>query len=461
MEKIENLVIPEGVTSIRADAFHDIMDLESVEIPNSVTSIGEYAFHNCCNLRNVTIGNGVTSIGEHAFCNCDELTGIEIPDSVTTIGEGAFSGCSSLMSIEIPDGVTSIRYGTFSYCSRLTRVVIPDSVTSIGWSAFYECRRVQDVYYGGTAEQWSNMTDPPSAKYIHYSCTDYENHWEMVTVDATCEEEGCTYEGCSCGYKRNEDVLDAVGHSYDTVVTPPTCAKIGYTTHICSVCGDSYTDTPVPALDHSFELAGDQVVCTACGGEMHLSFAQDYALLRVGQVLTLDISPVNLADEIVWEIEGDEGTIMTDGSVITAASAGTAYVKATISEDGFEFSVRFRIDVTEVQIVGIQLDKTAVTTELYSTNYAGLEILLQLPQNNSLMALGEDAAPQEDLGIAIEGPVLKMLQWQNSSRFAFWMTEVPKSFPRTMRYRILPQWARSIPVGFGLWFRERNTQAKL
>ena len=37
-------------------------------------------------------------------------------------------------------------------------------------------------------------------------------------------------------------------HSYDTVVTPPTATKEGFTTYTCSGCGDSYVGDTVPAL---------------------------------------------------------------------------------------------------------------------------------------------------------------------------------------------------------------------
>ena len=50
-------------------------------------------------------------------------------------------------------------------------------------------------------------------------------------------------------------------HIYNSVVTFPTCTQEGYTTHTCELCGDSYTDNPVAALDHSF-VDG---VCTVCG----------------------------------------------------------------------------------------------------------------------------------------------------------------------------------------------------
>ena len=65
-------------------------------------------------------------------------------------------------------------------------------------------------------------------------------------------------------------------HSYDAVVTVPTCTEKGYTTHTCA-CGDSYVDTYVDALGHAWdngkvtkeptetETGVKTFTCTRCG----------------------------------------------------------------------------------------------------------------------------------------------------------------------------------------------------
>ena len=63
--KRNNVIIPDGVTSISGAAFRNNA-LTNITISDSVTSIGTYAFYNN-NLTNVTIGNSVTSIGNYAF----------------------------------------------------------------------------------------------------------------------------------------------------------------------------------------------------------------------------------------------------------------------------------------------------------------------------------------------------------------------------------------------------------
>ena len=145
VDKINCVVIRNGVTSIGDGAFKGCTGLTSVTIPDSVTSIGDSAFFDCTGLTSITIPDSVTSIGSHAFHGCTGLTSITIPDSVTWIYGGTFYGCTGLTSVTIPDSVTSIGNGAFDSCTRLTSITIPDSVTSIGDSAFHGCTGLTSI----------------------------------------------------------------------------------------------------------------------------------------------------------------------------------------------------------------------------------------------------------------------------------------------------------------------------
>lgn len=58
-------------------------------------------------------------------------------------------------------------------------------------------------------------------------------------------------------------------HTYETAVTAPTCETPGFTSHTCSVCEESHTDSEIPALGHSFTnyVNDNNATCTIDGTE--------------------------------------------------------------------------------------------------------------------------------------------------------------------------------------------------
>lgn len=143
-DKITQVKISDGITSIGTYAFVAFSNLQSVTIPESVISIGFCAFMGCNSLENIKIPKKVKKIGESAFLGCYSLTSIELPSGIECIEKMTF-GSTGLVSIEIPYGVKSIEEQAFYCCDSLISVTIPNSVTSIGNSAFACCSRLKNV----------------------------------------------------------------------------------------------------------------------------------------------------------------------------------------------------------------------------------------------------------------------------------------------------------------------------
>lgn len=150
---LENVVIPNGVTSIDMGAFTNCKNLKTVTLPDSVTEIGGSAFWDCSALREVSLPNRLTKIGFQAFSGCIALQTIKIPDSVTEIGEAAFGGCRALKNLQ--SSVCSIQNGFVIYKNIINSVLDKSlktytfpakiSVTKIGDWAFYNCSALQTI----------------------------------------------------------------------------------------------------------------------------------------------------------------------------------------------------------------------------------------------------------------------------------------------------------------------------
>ena len=63
------------------------------------------------------IGEGVTSIGSRAFVDCEKLEALSLPQSMELIGDQAFQGCISLEEVRLPGNIQSIGWAAFAGCS--------------------------------------------------------------------------------------------------------------------------------------------------------------------------------------------------------------------------------------------------------------------------------------------------------------------------------------------------------
>lgn len=147
---ITNLIVPEGVTTIKQYAFYNCTSLTSVTIPNSVTTISQSAFYGCTGLTSATIGSSVTSINHSAFYGCTGLTSVAFNAdrciSAGTSSESVFDGCCNLSNITFGNNVRRIPSYLCLNCTSLTTVSIGNSIELIGDFAFYGCSSLNVMY---------------------------------------------------------------------------------------------------------------------------------------------------------------------------------------------------------------------------------------------------------------------------------------------------------------------------
>lgn len=142
----ENVVVPDGIKYIGADAFNaystkapnEMNTLKSITFPESLVSIGKTAFRACKALESVTIPENVTEIGASAFSECTGLETVVIEGPVTELNS-TFNGCSALETATLPDTIEVIGANTFNKCKKLDLDALPANLRELGQSAFNEC----------------------------------------------------------------------------------------------------------------------------------------------------------------------------------------------------------------------------------------------------------------------------------------------------------------------------------
>lgn len=98
-EPVFDLVIPDGVTAIKREAFAYCSSIKSVSIPDSVMIIVDEAFGSLMFVKELVIPDSVISIGEYAFTECYSLAKVTLGSGVGNIGYGAFDGCNNLIEV--------------------------------------------------------------------------------------------------------------------------------------------------------------------------------------------------------------------------------------------------------------------------------------------------------------------------------------------------------------------------
>lgn len=101
------ITLPADLKVIEAGALA-ASDIEEIIIPEGVTSIGEYAFYGCHKLRSVALPSSLLNIGRGAFGDCPQLNYINLEATrVTILPEECFAGDIALRSFEAP-GLRSV-----------------------------------------------------------------------------------------------------------------------------------------------------------------------------------------------------------------------------------------------------------------------------------------------------------------------------------------------------------------
>ncbi len=108
-----------------------------------------------------------------------------------------------------------------------------------------------------------------------------DHTYETVVTAPTCTERGYTTYTCECGDSYVDDYVNATGHDYKSEITiSATHMTEGLETFTCT-CGDAYTKVIEKIADHTYEIVVTAPTCTeqgytTCTCECGNSYVVDY-----------------------------------------------------------------------------------------------------------------------------------------------------------------------------------------
>lgn len=98
-----------GYDQRECSPWHDVRDkIQDIKVLNGITTIGKRAFYDFSNLLTVELSGTITSIQDYAFSGCRKLESIRLPNYLRELGMRAFRGCTSLRELHIPQSVEII-----------------------------------------------------------------------------------------------------------------------------------------------------------------------------------------------------------------------------------------------------------------------------------------------------------------------------------------------------------------
>ena len=197
--KDAELIIPDGVTSIKEKVFSENKTITKVTLPDSLKTIGYEAFFNCTSLSEVYFGNKLEQINGYAFYGCKAVKKLTFTSKTvpTITNKAVFFGSNSLVNLSriyvesgcygrymatygqsmsdntriielevadfviengvlvnyvgddeivtVPDKVTEIGTGAFKNNKSVKKVILPEGTTFIGTYAFSGCNALENI----------------------------------------------------------------------------------------------------------------------------------------------------------------------------------------------------------------------------------------------------------------------------------------------------------------------------
>lgn len=201
-----NIELPNGVTTLGANAFAYCSLLETIDLKNATTINGN-AFQGCTKLHSINLENITTFSGTYIFDGCSALKKINCK-SATSISASCFNWCTSIESA-ICKNATVLNGNAFLGNSKLKYIDIRNA-TQIKSAAFSRCTSLSliDLTGGNTVcslanadafylvgNTWTAVVADDNMKTQYQSATNWSRFATQIKTVAEVEAEvGMTYD---------------------------------------------------------------------------------------------------------------------------------------------------------------------------------------------------------------------------------------------------------------------------
>ncbi|EKE38998.1 hypothetical protein ENUP19_0259G0054 [Entamoeba nuttalli] len=204
---IDNITIPNCITSIRNGIFMNCYGLTNVVLSDMISVIPKYCFKGCTSIQKIQLPFGIDTIEDESFMNCINLKEIDFSDHLISLGNRCFVNCNKLLEISLPPTIQSIGDGCFCNCKSLSNIITIGPTTNYGRRIFNGCENIPAIIITKEINELKSfefshcvglrkVEIPSSVTKIEKYCFKDCKKLELITLHEGIEYENGCFEGC-------------------------------------------------------------------------------------------------------------------------------------------------------------------------------------------------------------------------------------------------------------------------
>lgn len=395
---LENVYVPDNITSINMWGFRGCSALKSVRFSENLSQIGDYGFSECTSLDNVTFPASMTSTSDNSFSNCSSLrnldlgknllvigpsafendsilSGVNIPETVYGLGVGAFKSCVSLPYVKIPKGdLTTVSKESFKGCNGIEWISLSENITSLGENAFEGCTGIKyvksyamtppeglvnfpsDVETNGTLFVPEDNDEYPDVLGDYQYSPTWENWGTFKRITENTLLSSLILNQSDAHLKASETLALAVTVGPDEATNKKVNWKSDDET-VASVSADGVVTAHKVGQTSIHAIANDgggaKATCTITVDPIMVSsitLSQENLEIRKNHTAQLSaiVAPTDATNaSFIWSSTNEDVAKVSEDGVISAIAPGDAVIKAT-SQDGSQVEASCQVKVLPV-----------------------------------------------------------------------------------------------------------------